>query len=163
DTHAPDLLGSLGGITAVRPKFTTWPPIETGTGSQKSSGAMHLEPLQRGFRRLCEMTGVSAGSCSVWAPAAVPGPEGLPGARKALDGETPFRRICAGFAAGLSGRRAEAKGKSVRALAERVGFEPTCRNYPTIRFRVGAVMTTSVPLQWPPCGGRYTTRTGLDE
>jgi hypothetical protein len=32
-------------------------------------------------------------------------------------------------------------------LAERVGFEPTCRNYPTIRFRVGAVMTTSVPLR----------------
>ncbi len=32
-------------------------------------------------------------------------------------------------------------------LAERVGFEPTCRNYPTIRFRVGAVVTTSVPLQ----------------
>ncbi len=32
-------------------------------------------------------------------------------------------------------------------VAERVGFEPTCRNYPTIRFRVGAVMTTSVPLQ----------------
>src|SRR4051812_32339103 len=34
-------------------------------------------------------------------------------------------------------------------MAERVGFEPTCRNYPTIRFRVGAVMTTSVPLQMP--------------
>ena len=32
-------------------------------------------------------------------------------------------------------------------LAERVGFEPTCRNYPTIRFRVGAVVTTSVPLR----------------
>jgi hypothetical protein len=32
-------------------------------------------------------------------------------------------------------------------VAERVGFEPTCRNYPTIRFRVGAVMTTSVPLR----------------
>ena len=32
-------------------------------------------------------------------------------------------------------------------MAERVGFEPTCRNYPTIRFRVGAVMTTSVPLR----------------
>ncbi len=31
-------------------------------------------------------------------------------------------------------------------LAERVGFEPTCRFYPTIRFRVGAVMTASVPL-----------------
>ena len=31
-------------------------------------------------------------------------------------------------------------------VAERVGFEPTCRNYPTIRFRVGAVVTTSVPL-----------------
>ncbi len=32
-------------------------------------------------------------------------------------------------------------------LAEKVGFEPTCRNYPTIRFRIGAVMTTSVPLR----------------
>jgi hypothetical protein len=28
-----------------------------------------------------------------------------------------------------------------------VGFEPTCRFYPTIRFRVGAVMTASVPLR----------------
>jgi hypothetical protein len=35
---------------------------------------------------------------------------------------------------------------SQKKVAERVGFEPTCRNYPTIRFRVGAVMTTSVPL-----------------
>jgi hypothetical protein len=32
-------------------------------------------------------------------------------------------------------------------MAERVGFEPTCRNYPTIRFRVGAVVTASVPLR----------------
>jgi membrane-bound lytic murein transglycosylase F len=32
-------------------------------------------------------------------------------------------------------------------MAERVGFEPTCRFYPTIRFRVGAVVTTSVPLR----------------
>jgi hypothetical protein len=32
-------------------------------------------------------------------------------------------------------------------LAERVGFEPTCRFYPTIRFRIGAVMTASVPLR----------------
>ena len=32
-------------------------------------------------------------------------------------------------------------------LAERVGFEPTCRVSPTIRFRVGAVMATSVPLR----------------
>ncbi len=32
-------------------------------------------------------------------------------------------------------------------VAERVGFEPTCRFYPTIRFRVGAVMTASVPLR----------------
>ena len=39
--------------------------------------------------------------------------------------------------------------KQFLSLAERVGFEPTCRNYPTIRFRVGAVMTTSVPLQIP--------------
>jgi hypothetical protein len=35
----------------------------------------------------------------------------------------------------------------LKKVAERVGFEPTCRNYPTIRFRVGAVMTTSVPLR----------------
>src|SRR5207245_2530999 len=33
------------------------------------------------------------------------------------------------------------------SMAERVGFEPTCRFYPTIRFRVGAVMTASVPLR----------------
>jgi hypothetical protein len=39
------------------------------------------------------------------------------------------------------------KGPYYFQLAERVGFEPTCRNYPTIRFRVGAVMTTSVPLR----------------
>ena len=32
-------------------------------------------------------------------------------------------------------------------MAERVGFEPTCRFYPTIRFRVGAVVTASVPLR----------------
>jgi hypothetical protein len=32
-------------------------------------------------------------------------------------------------------------------MAERVRFELTCRNYPTIRFRVGAVMTASVPLR----------------
>jgi hypothetical protein len=37
--------------------------------------------------------------------------------------------------------------KPGKEVAERVGFEPTCRNYPTIRFRVGAVMTTSVPLR----------------
>jgi hypothetical protein len=37
--------------------------------------------------------------------------------------------------------------KAQKKVAERVGFEPTCRNYPTIRFRVGAVMTTSVPLR----------------
>ena len=36
--------------------------------------------------------------------------------------------------------------KAQKKVAERVGFEPTCRNYPTIRFRVGAVVTTSVPL-----------------
>ena len=34
---------------------------------------------------------------------------------------------------------------SINILAERVGFEPTCRLSPTIRFRVGAVMTASVP------------------
>ncbi len=31
-------------------------------------------------------------------------------------------------------------------MAERVGFEPTWRLTPPIRFRVGAVMATSVPL-----------------
>src|SRR6185437_92345 len=40
-------------------------------------------------------------------------------------------------------------------MAERVGFEPTCRFYPTIRFRVGAVMTASVPLR--PCPNPSTT------
>ena len=34
-----------------------------------------------------------------------------------------------------------------KEMAERVGFEPTCRFYPTIRFRIGAVMTASVPLR----------------
>ena len=56
----------------------------------------------------------------------------------------------------------------VEKMAERVRFELTCRNYPTIRFRVGAVMTASVPLRarnvqffrtatfklGPPRGGR---------
>jgi hypothetical protein len=32
-------------------------------------------------------------------------------------------------------------------LAERVGFEPTWGDYAPIRFRVGAVMTASVPLR----------------
>ncbi len=32
-------------------------------------------------------------------------------------------------------------------MAERVGFEPTWRDEPPIRFRVGAVMTASVPLR----------------
>ncbi len=54
-------------------------------------------------------------------------------------------------------REAMKKPPSVRArydMAERVGFEPTCRFYPTIRFRVGAVMTASVPLRSAPrfCG-----------
>jgi hypothetical protein len=40
-----------------------------------------------------------------------------------------------------------AEKRARKKVAERVGFEPTCRNYPTIRFRVGAVMTTSVPLR----------------
>ncbi len=31
-------------------------------------------------------------------------------------------------------------------MAERVGFEPTWRLSPPIRFRVGAVMAASVPL-----------------
>src|SRR5262249_29904543 len=43
-------------------------------------------------------------------------------------------------------RRAAAAAVRER-VAERVGFEPTCRFYPTIRFRVGAVMTASVPLR----------------
>ena len=29
-----------------------------------------------------------------------------------------------------------------------MGVEPTCRYYPTIRFRIGAVMTSSVPFQF---------------
>ncbi len=53
---------------------------------------------------------------------------------------------------------ASARKNKEKAVAERVGFEPTCRNYPTIRFRVGAVMTTSVPLRRSPFGGRYTTQ-----
>ncbi len=32
-------------------------------------------------------------------------------------------------------------------LAEEAGFEPACRISPTIRFRIGAVMATSVPLR----------------
>src|SRR5215472_3864244 len=46
-------------------------------------------------------------------------------------------------------------------VAERVGFEPTCRFYPTIRFRVGAVMTASVPLRagrWFRGGGILAAR-----
>jgi hypothetical protein len=50
-------------------------------------------------------------------------------------------RLATGEAAQVAEKRARKK------VAERVGFEPTCRNYPTIRFRVGAVMTTSVPLR----------------
>ena len=34
----------------------------------------------------------------------------------------------------------------ISTLAEGVGVEPTCRYNPTIRFRIGAVMTTSVPF-----------------
>ena len=34
-------------------------------------------------------------------------------------------------------------------MAERVGFEPTWGGYAPIRFRVGAVMTASVPLRGP--------------
>ena len=33
-------------------------------------------------------------------------------------------------------------------MAERKGFEPLCQVSLTIRFRVGAVMTASVPLRW---------------
>ncbi len=35
-------------------------------------------------------------------------------------------------------------------VAERVGFEPTWRLSPPIRFRVGAVMAASVPLLKEP-------------
>ena len=50
-------------------------------------------------------------------------------------------------------------------MAERVRFELTCRNYPTIRFRVGAVMTTSVPLRRSPLRGPvyYPNRIRLEE
>ena len=37
----------------------------------------------------------------------------------------------------------------INNLAERKGFEPLCQVSLTIRFRVGAVMTTSVPLRKP--------------
>ena len=39
------------------------------------------------------------------------------------------------------------RNASEQQLAERVGFEPTWRLSPPIRFRVGAVMAASVPLQ----------------
>jgi hypothetical protein len=52
------------------------------------------------------------------------------------------------LATGRGGPEAQVpEKKGLKEVAERVGFEPTCRNYPTIRFRVGAVMTTSVPLR----------------
>ena len=38
-------------------------------------------------------------------------------------------------------------GRQSVDLAERVGFEPTWGIYAPIRFRVGAVMTASVPLR----------------
>jgi hypothetical protein len=38
-------------------------------------------------------------------------------------------------------------GRFAVFLAERVGFEPTWGDYAPIRFRVGAVMTASVPLR----------------
>jgi integrase len=58
----------------------------------------------------------------------------------------------AGLGTRLANRRAAPEAQvpdktAQKKVAERVGFEPTCRNYPTIRFRVGAVMTTSVPLR----------------
>ena len=43
--------------------------------------------------------------------------------------------------------RFESHGRQRKRLADEVRFELTCRNYPTIRFRVGAVMTTSVPVR----------------
>ena len=39
------------------------------------------------------------------------------------------------------------KCEQKQEMAERVGFEPTCQISLTIRFRVGAVMTASVPLR----------------
>jgi integrase len=62
----------------------------------------------------------------------------------------------AGLGTGLvtegAGSEAQVTEKTgLKKVAERVRFELTCRNYPTIRFRVGAVMTTSVPLHKLKC------------
>ncbi len=64
-------------------------------------------------------------------------------------------RICAGLLCkpveldSIHAREFEShpRGHHKEQMAERVRFELTCRNYPTIRFRVGAVMTASVPLR----------------
>jgi integrase len=55
--------------------------------------------------------------------------------------------VSASRSASTRGEKRLTVEKAQKKVAERVGFEPTCRNYPTIRFRVGAVMTTSVPLR----------------
>src|SRR5215470_19760866 len=55
--------------------------------------------------------------------------------------------LAAGLAAARRWPRRAPRAAGDNCLAERVGFEPTCRFYPTIRFRVGAVMTASVPLR----------------
>ena len=73
------------------------------------------------------------------------------------DGEQPPKRrvrysrvgACCGQYKRRDGKRFLKCGEaSFRGwLAERVGFEPTCQISLTIRFRVGAVMTASVPLR----------------
>ena len=88
------------------------------------------------------------------------------------DHETPSPASTGKLGSGLDTREGEPEAKPLKAeakdVAERVGFEPTCRNYPTIRFRVGAVVTTSVPLRrnnlsagcirrTPFCGGCYSS------
>ena len=58
----------------------------------------------------------------------------------------PVAKLATGLATGNMAPELKTLEFSAKEVAERVGFEPTCRNYPTIRFRVGAVVTTSVPL-----------------
>lgn len=67
-------------------------------------------------------------------------------------GVTAF--AAAGAAKNEMGRHG--KGK----MAERKGFEPLCQVSLTIRFRVGAVMTTSVPLR-NPGGARAARKRGI--
>ena len=59
----------------------------------------------------------------------------------------PVAKLATGLATGNIAPELKSWNSRQKEVAERVGFEPTCRNYPTIRFRVGAVMTTSVPLR----------------